>query len=114
MEDARIRLLREAVEALAMEAQEQLRWLSEGQMPVDELALVFDDIYIVLPKMQADGVALSDEVVELLNQLDAQLDAMSGQRNHKLWTEAALTGDPRWNAVRQAAIRALQLLPVGT
>lgn len=82
-----------------------------GQMPVDELVLVFDDIYVVVPTMRAEGVPFSDEALEALVDLDARLDAMSGQRHADLWTPAARAQDPRWVEVRDAAGRALRLLP---
>jgi hypothetical protein len=80
-------------------------------MPVDELVLVFDDIYVVVPTMRAEGVPFSDEALEALVDLDARLDAMSGQHHADLWRPAALAQDTRWVEVRDAAGRALRLLP---
>ncbi len=80
-------------------------------MPVDELALVFDDVYRVVPKMRADGVPFTDEAVEALDHLDGRRAAMRGRRNAELWTEAALSDNPRWSELRHAARRTLHHLP---
>jgi hypothetical protein len=88
-------LLLTAVMALAQPPEEQAAAL--GEMSVDELAL------------DLDAQPWHDEPEPLraaLNQLEALLDSMSGPGNAHLWALAALHG-PEWQAVRQAARRAL-------
>jgi hypothetical protein len=90
-------LLLSAVMALAQPPEEQAATLRE--MRVDELAL------------DLDAQPWHEEPEPLrtaLNQLDALLDSMSGPDNAHLWTLAALPG-PEWDAVRQAARRALAI-----
>jgi hypothetical protein len=110
MEDRRREILFEATQGLAMPSSEQLQLLARGQMPVEELAETFNDIYLAVPHMRRSGIALSDEAVAALDHLDALLGAMSGARNADLWTESALSESPRWREVRDAASRALDLL----
>jgi hypothetical protein len=109
--DERLRLLREAVEYLTLDADAQVRLLEVSRLAVDELGLMFDDQYLAIPHMRASGLALSDAAVDALGRVNGLLDSMSGQRNAEVWTESGLRTDAQWAKVREAATVALDLLP---
>ena len=86
-----------AVRALAHPPDAQLVGLNGAS--IDDLAL------------DLDAQPWHDEepaIRRALDELDALLDAMSGNQNSRLWTPSALHG-PEWEHVRQAARRVLAL-----
>jgi hypothetical protein len=106
-----LHLLREAVETLAMSAEQQADVLREGPWPVDELAETFSDIWLAVPVMRREGVPLSEDAVMALDRIVKLLEGMSGPRHADVWVESALATDARWSEVREAATDALRLLP---
>jgi hypothetical protein len=101
--------LRDALRALAADPEEQLDRL--GTMHPDELALDFDDARQLILGIDAVGGVLSPEAIDVLETLDSELDATSGEHNAALWTADALRDSDRWRLVRDLAQRALSLLP---
>jgi len=80
-----------AILALSGEAQEAYLgqvWLGHN-LPVDELALVFGDSFLMVPQLQEAGWITDDEA-EAARLIDQQLDGMSGATNAHLWTIEAL------------------------
>src|SRR5919106_1832827 len=63
------------------------------------------------PWRGAVGDILAPEAVDVLETLDSELDAMSGERNAELWTTEGLRESDRWRLIRDLARRALSLLP---
>ena len=80
-------------------------------MHPDELALDFADARQLILGIGAVGGVLSPEAVDVLETLDSELDAMSGEHNAALWTTDALRDSDRWRLVRDLAQQALSLLP---
>lgn len=105
----RWRLLYDARTALASEPEQQIAGLG-GAHP-DELALDFDNAKGVVATLQSEGVVFSDDSIDVLRTLDAELDLMSGPDNHALWTTDALRRSDRWALVRQLAREAITSLP---
>jgi hypothetical protein len=103
-----------AVAVLASDAEVQVAWLSrvfaEGGAVVDELALEFDQGYRSLSTFVL-YTWIDPGAVPALNELDRQLDEMSGDHNRALWTAEALVTRPEWDRVRFLARAALILLP---
>ena len=100
----------------------QLEWLArylrdghaqtEGDFPVEELALQFEDAAQALPQFVEDGLLLREQeraVGEVTEQLSLMRDA---SRTH-LWRAASLAADVEWVTVRRLANRALASLEVG-
>ena len=54
---------------------------------------------------------LRPDQFEAGGRVDELLTTMSDEQMAKLWTVAALRSDPRWQAVRELAERALALFP---
>jgi hypothetical protein len=105
----RVEFLRQVTEILAGSAEAQLAYLRTLEVGPDELALQFDDAYIVLPLLRDEGL-VSDEARWALDEVDAQLAAMS-DGPPEMWDDEALTGAPEWARVRELARRAVELLP---
>jgi hypothetical protein len=80
--------LRDTLGALAADAEEQLDLLDT--MHPDELALDFDDAPQLILGEDAVGGVLSPEAIDVLETLDCELEAMSGEHNAALWTADAL------------------------
>lgn len=93
-----------ATAVLALSAAQQEAWLAslDIQVPVDELALEFEDGHLLLPQWTAAGW-LPPEAVPAFAAVDAALDAMSGSENAHLWTTEALHRAREWERVRELA-----------
>lgn len=98
-------MLRQALEHLASDAEEQQRHLRElGTWPsLDELALELDDVKEPAERSESE---LLRERVRLLGN---KLDAMSGPDHVGLWRGDALTR-PEWSEARRLAADALAAL----
>lgn len=101
----RLRELNECLMALAMEPEEQIRWI--GCAHPDELGLAFDDGFRLIRSLELDGVVLPSEARTILDEISRRLDMMSGAQNAELWTEAAIRTDPQWVELRLLARRVL-------
>ena len=78
-------------------------------MPVDELALSFEDGHLLLPQWVSAGW-LPVEATPHFAAVDAALSDMSGAEHAHLWTVEALRDTPEWARVRELAARALHFL----
>jgi hypothetical protein len=90
--------LKHALQALAAPADAQLSLFPDFAHKVDELALDFNHWCDVV--VSNAGSALTDHQRLLLEQLDDQLETMSGSSNADLCTELALRKRPEWEQVR--------------
>jgi hypothetical protein len=103
------RLLR-VTEILALGADDQLDYLHglgiEGL--VDELALQFDDSFVVLPELRLNGL-VSEDAERALQKVDEQLVAM-GETGPDVWTEPVLANSEDWRRVRTLAATAAATL----
>lgn len=101
-----------SVAVLGLPADAQVSWLqrlfADATPVVDELALEFDDGFRLVSTFIELGW-LDAAALPALEQLDARLDAMSGERNAGLWQVDALARE-EWDRVRRLAREALSLL----
>jgi hypothetical protein len=101
-----------SVAVLGLPADAQVSWLhrlfADATPVVDELALEYDDGFRLVPTFIELGW-LDAAALPALEQLDAQLDAMSGERNAELWHVDALVRE-EWDRIRSLATEALSLL----
>jgi len=98
-----------SVAVLALPHTGQVAWLESltfGASNVGELALDFEDGYLIAPQLVAAGW-LTSEFVRQLGIIDALLDEMSGASNAYQWTADALQNSPEWEKVRELARAAL-------
>ncbi len=100
--------LADAVRALAADARVQIAYFPHFVVKADELALCFEE-HFTSRRSELAG-RLSSPAVAALDQLDAQLAAMSGPANAELWTDDALRISPQWAVVRERARTALREL----
>jgi hypothetical protein len=109
----RLELLRDALTALASDAQEQVCYLNSQEVPVsvDELALDLDAIAAAAADM-LDNREIDAEQFECVRALHQKLGEMSGAANTHLWAEDALFRSPEWEEIRDSAKRCLSLLAV--
>ena len=98
---------------LTSSADEQVKWLKKEEkfwLPVDELALEFNERFILVDS-EKEKCGLSDDLVKCLNRLDESLTKMSGEHNAELWTYEALAQSQEWADVRVLASQCINLLP---
>lgn len=96
----------EVLKILASSASEQLSYLRKlGSPSVDELALEFNDLFL-LASAKVESGELSQEQFEFLKALDLQLDKMSDVEQN--WTDESLSGDEEWEEVRRLAASSLK------
>jgi hypothetical protein len=111
--EGRFKLLCEALTVLAVDADAQLHYLEEigasAPVPVDELALNYDDIAAAADTMLDCG-EISVEQRNSVVQLNKFLQAISGEENAHLWTPDARLASLEWEEVRGQAKASLALL----
>lgn len=100
-----------ATAVLALTAEQQEAWLAslDIQVPVDELALEFDNGHVLLPQWM-EARWLPREAAPAFSAVDAALTAMSGAERSELWTVEALYEAPEWARIRELAAAILHLL----
>ncbi len=97
--------LRQLVQLLAAPADVALAYYPDGAVKADELALDFDNFGRAALKSSA--LELTEAQRASVIALDQLLDAMTESRQQDLWTDEAVRAHPQWQAVREAASRAL-------
>ena len=111
-----LRELVQSVSRLSLGPEEQanfIRSIFRTEDPLvncDELALQFDDSYVMVPQLVDRGL-LSHEAAGRLDALAAQLDAMSAAGKPELWTLKSVQEADEWEQVRLLACSLLDLLP---
>lgn len=100
-----------ATAVLALTATQQEAWLAslDIQVPVDELALEFEDGHLLLPQWVEAGW-LPSQAVPAFAAVDTALTGMSGKGHSELWSIAALHEASEWGHVRELAAEVLHLL----
>lgn len=98
--------LREVVALLAATATDQVRWLRDHRVPVDELALQLNDTMAWLDRLEQEQL-LDSRTVKTVSDLDEALSSFSGPGYAHLWTEPALGNAPEWQQVRMLGNEAL-------
>lgn len=92
----------EIVDILSFSPEQQLNYLKEiGDVPVDELALEYDDLSILLIHNYKSNIINKKQYL-LLFKLEKKLNDMSN--NKELWTKNALKNSLEWSEVRELAI----------
>lgn len=95
--------LKQVVGRLAATPSEQVEYLATlGVLPsADELALEFDDVVALLPRLVDEG-NLTPERYEAIEALRRKLSEMSNRQD--VWTEVSLRSHPDWAEVRRLAL----------
>ncbi|MFJ8539048.1 hypothetical protein [Streptomyces sp. NPDC093591] len=86
---ARRRILIEAV-VVASPASTQVAWLDKYDVPPDEIALGFDDAFLLAGRL-VDERQLSCDVLPLLQTIDEVFSEMSQDAEVDRWTREALS-----------------------
>ncbi|MFL0803130.1 MAG: hypothetical protein K6L81_05400 [Agarilytica sp.] len=93
--------LLELLKILASSAQVQLTYLEGlGNPSVDELALEFDDLFLLASSKVETGVLTSPQF-DLLERLNSKLDEISGV--DMCWTTTAISDSKEWEEIRVLA-----------
>ncbi|BBM03580.1 hypothetical protein [Microbulbifer sp. GL-2] len=96
-----INSLLEVLKILASSAQVQLRYLNGlGNPSVDELALDFDDLFLMAPSKLEVG-ELTSQQFKNLEDLNSMFDQISGVDRY--WTASSLSEDREWEEIRKLA-----------
>ncbi|MEY9886706.1 hypothetical protein ABIA31_000332 [Catenulispora sp. MAP5-51] len=106
---ARRRQVVDALVMLAAEATGQRAWVEKHGVAADELALIFDDAFRLVPVLVAEG-HLDAGVFPDLQAIDEMFRAMSGRQNAGRWSVGALADDAGWIMVRETARRVLAVV----
>ena len=103
MDGDAVRSLRRELQLLASPGATQLEFLPAFVARADELALRFDDA------MSFARTRLHTSTVqrEALDRLDSALKRLSADADRSVWSDAAVSADPRWQVVRDLAREAL-------
>ncbi len=94
------RMLVSSVQLLAADYEEQVATLPDFVHVPDELALNFDDVWVLVPQIRAAGL-LDESAAAQLEELHQSLGGLAD------WTLDALRNDPRWATIREQARAAL-------
>ena len=100
-----------SVRVLATSPDGQLRHLADLGTPqlADELALDFNDAFVLLDQLVGRGYLTGDQARALVA-LDDQLKVMSGPENADLWRPDSVRDSPQWERVRMLANEARRVL----
>jgi two-component sensor histidine kinase len=107
----RIEMLKNNLRILAADADTQLRYLEQQEVPVgiDELALDYDAIAAAADNMLTEG-EINKAQYDCVKKLDKHFNSFSGAANGELWEEVALRSSEEWELVREMAAECLRLL----
>jgi hypothetical protein len=100
-----------SIAVLALPAEGQRQWLDSLGLPgeveiADELALEFDDGFLLLPQFVGHGW-IAERTAGKLRELDSLLSAMSEPENAAVWDVSVLGSAKEWAEVREKAVGAL-------
>ncbi|MFJ7271314.1 hypothetical protein ACIQV3_32510 [Streptomyces sp. NPDC099050] len=101
------RQLLAAVALLAAPAPDQLAWLEKYAVPVDEIALNFDDTAVMARQLGDEGW-LAPEALSELARIDDLLGRLTTDEGSTGWTAQGLKTHEVWAQVRQVADRFLR------
>ncbi|MFI5542298.1 hypothetical protein ACIA6E_00835 [Streptomyces sp. NPDC051815] len=101
------RQLLAAVALLAAPAPDQLAWLEKHAVPVDEIALNFDDAAVLAPHLGDQGW-LAPEALSDITRMNDLLDRLATDAGSTGWTTRELTTHEQWKRIRHEAERFLQ------
>jgi hypothetical protein len=98
-----------ALRLVVLTADEQVAALPEFVHVPDEVALIYDDAYRLVPPLTA-GEFLTPEQAAALDRLDRHFASMTESSNKALWTIAAMATGEQWATSRALARDALASL----
>ncbi|MGW1769236.1 hypothetical protein ACWCQL_34960 [Streptomyces sp. NPDC002073] len=101
------RQLLAAVALLAAPAPDQVAWLEKHAVPVDEIALNFDDSAVMARQLGNEGW-LTPEALSELARIDDLLNHLTADEGSTTWTAQGLRTHALWEQVRQEADRFLR------
>jgi hypothetical protein len=108
--DAVLAMIVNALGLASLSTEDQVAAHPEFVHVPDEVALIFDDAYVLVPQLRAAD-AITDAQAEALGQIDRQFSEMSTAPDRaSLWTLDAMRGNSRWEETRRLATSALKLL----
>ena len=93
----------EAIELLASEPDDLLIIYNKMLNIADEVALTFDNEGVYIAHHLKSENYISEEVYNLVIQIDKQLELLSNEHNEKNWTIQAMKTDQRWIKARALA-----------
>jgi len=105
-----IERLSRILQALSVSAQEQMRWLRELGLTLNELPNDYADALRLVTDCQQ--LHLTAEQQATLERVDDLLEAMRAQDDESLWFAPALEQRQEWEQVRRAARQAARLVGV--
>jgi hypothetical protein len=100
----------DALRLVAIPPAEQIAALPDFVHVPDEIVLLYDDAFKLVPQIREAGL-IDEDQVEVLAELDRLFNDMSvaADKDH-LWTVEAMSADERWETSRQIAANALAAL----
>ena len=93
----------EAIELLASEPDDLRAKYNQMLSVADEVALTFDNEGVYIAHHLKNENYISEEVYNLVIQIDKQLESLSNEHDEKNWTIQAMKTDQRWIKARALA-----------
>ncbi len=107
---ARREMIVNALRLVALPTEKQVAALPDFVHVPDEIALIYDDAFRLVPELQAAEVLMPSQA-DALHELDRKFTAMTDAPDEEtVWTLEAMQSDERWNDARRLACHALNLL----
>lgn len=98
-----------AVELIASKPNDLLIKYNEKLNIAEEVALTFDNECIYIVSYLKKEKCISDEIFNLVMQINEQLELLSDEYNEKNWTIQAMECDSRWIKARELAKKLLDV-----
>lgn len=109
MDNNNYNYLIQVLNILAASFKDQIKVFPDFVVIPDEIALLFDDIYLSIDSLKKDGF-VSAELALILEKIDYCLDSMSG--NKSKWDLQSLKNDSEWEEIRNLAKSSLNILNI--
>ena len=87
------RQLIEAIRLVAVSYDDQVTCLPSFVHMPDEIALSYNDRYLLVPQFIDQGLLRKEDIGELV-EIDALFERLSGSHNASWWTLSAMESDP--------------------
>lgn len=99
-----------AIELIALKPDDLRTKYNKKLNVAEEVALTFDNEGVYIAHYLESKKYISEEVYDLVIQIDEQLELLSNEHNEKNWTIQAMSIDRRWVKARALANKAYRLL----
>jgi hypothetical protein len=100
-----LNMLVQSLQLLAADYEEQVKALPEFVDVPDEIALTFNEAYLLIENFDKEGLMTTSQKMDL-RQIDSALEQMS--KGEDVWTLNALKTSSQWEDVRLLASNALK------